>query len=429
MDSEQLRRVQTAQDARLVDVTITTNGSHTQPGLIEQFLAPLVATGSVGELQEKLLDSLQRLNELSSFKKCEMEVHPGQKPDSALVKLNFEPLRWWGLSMGVDANNEGARTTTTALFRNLRGRCDETKLNFEYKPASSRTGVEISHLDRLFIPGTWQANYSLRNYNDEVDVNLVETGYEGSFTLRSLDGVHQFYIGRGVRTNLIAWERASMELLKQEMPVNARNRLSYTFNLEGRNDKVAPTKGYFLSLTNELAYGADTRYHKVELRGKQYFPISSRIALEFAGFLGAILPWENSKHHVTDRYRGLYLKGFRSVGPRAPPANPALIGKYHLDGDDIGQSSQLTLEAKLLFYTTPVLHTVGLVPYIYANAIGINPLAMTRPVDYAKTMVRTSVGFGLGWSMALGRIEFSYASKVWSKPGDYPAEFQVLFVS
>lgn len=429
MDSEQLRQVQTAQEARLVDVSLAASGSRTQPGLLERFLAPLAATGSVGELQERLLESLQKLNDLSSFKRCDMEVHPGQKPDSAVVKLNFEPLRWWGLSMGVDANNEGARTTTTALFRNLRGRCDETRLSFEYKPTTSRTGVEISHLDRLFVPGTWQGVYALRNYNDEVDVNLVETGYEGSFTLKSLDGTHQFCIGRAVRTSLIAWERASLELLKGEMPVNARNRLSYTFNLDGRNDKLAPTKGHFLSLTNELAYGADTRYHKVEIRGKQYFPVSSRIALEFSGFLGMILPWESSKHHVTDRYRGLYMKGFRSVGPRTPSANPSLAGKYHLDGDDLGQSSQLSLESKLLFYATPILHSVGLVPFIYANAIGINPRAMTRPVDYVRTQMRTSVGFGLGWSMALGRIEFSYASKVWSKPGDYPAEFQVLFVS
>ena len=64
---------------------------------------------------------------------------------------------------------------------------------------------------------------------------------------------------------------------------------------------------------------------------------------------------------------------------------------------------------------------MNLFPFIYGNYMLIDP--MKRCIMES----RGSVGFGLGWALAVGRIELTYSTRVWAKPGDVPAEFQLLF--
>ena len=67
---------------------------------------------------------------------------------------------------------------------------------------------------------------------------------------------------------------------------------------------------------------------------------------------------------------------------------------------------------------------MGISPFVYGNLICLEP---SLKVDEVKEKVRGSVGFGLGWNSSFGRLEFSFASKVWTRPGDISAEFQILF--
>jgi hypothetical protein len=124
---------------------------------------------------------------------------------------------------------------------------------------------------------------------------------------------------------------------------------------------------------------------------------------------------------MTDRYRGRYVRGFTCVGDREPPADEKQRGVYNIEGDDLGKNSQLQLEAKLHFYNAPVLNTLNIFPFIYGNAIVIDPAKR----DLKE--VRGSFGFGLGWALNVGRIELCYATRVYGKPGDVPAELQLLF--
>lgn len=83
------------------------------------------------------------------------------------------------------------------------------------------------------------------------------------------------------------------------------------------------------------------------------------------------------------------------------------------------------MEAKLHFYQTPYLTYAGMTPFVYASLYTVNPASLASAQLIQAT--RGAVGFGLGWNTIFGRVEFAYASKVWSKPGDVPAEFSVLF--
>ena len=91
----------------------------------------------------------------------------------------------------------------------------------------------------------------------------------------------------------------------------------------------------------------------------------------------------------------------------------------------MGTTNFLSLEAKLHFHKTPLLHHLGISPFLYANllSIGLDP---TQPHS-ALPSLRSSVGLGLDFHTKLGRVEVSYAAKVLKRTGDITADFQVLF--
>mmetsp|Transcript_33877 Transcript_33877/g.59037 ORF Transcript_33877/g.59037 Transcript_33877/m.59037 type:complete len:423 (-) Transcript_33877:4-1272(-) len=410
----------------LASVSITFEGTKTNHALLRTHLHKLTRARTVGELHERCTRALNKLTALDAFKSCKTTILPGTEINTAIVEFEIKDLRWWELSLGFNTDNEGGRSIVSGILRNLRNRAEQTRVSTEYKHNTGTYGYEFTHIDKLFDPKHFQLVYSLKKSSEEVDQNVIENAYGGSISLETYDGAHKLSIGRKVRTNLIAAEYASMELLRQELPTSAKNSLTHTYTVDRRDSSDYTRSGYLASLTNEIALGNTTRFHKVEAKGTRYFELLKDSPLQLSGSLGFFMPWNFTKSHINDRFRGRYIKGFRSVGDRFPPADPSQHGKYLVEGDDLGKLSQLQLEAKLHFYNLPFLEKISLTPFVYSNLIVIDPLH-TKSAEHFKQQTRGSVGFGLGWNMAFGRIDFSYASKVYSKAGDVSAEFQVLF--
>lgn len=410
----------------LASVSLKFIGTKTDPALLRAHLYKLSRARTVGELHEKIGAALNRLTSLDAFRSCRTTILPDRGLNTAVIEFDIKDSRWWECSLGFTTDNEGGRSIVNGIFRNLRGRAEQTRVATEYKHNTGTWGYELTHADKLFNPKHYQVSYSLKKSGEEIDQNVIENSYGGSVALETFDGAHKLVLARKVRTNQIAAEFASLELLRQELATTAKNSLTYTYTTDSRDNSTQPKAGYIATLTNELALGSDVRFHKVEGRVSQYYELFRDIPLQLSGQLGFFMPWGFTKTQINDRFRGRYIKGFRSVGDRFPSADPAQQGKYLVEGDDLGKLSQLQLEAKLHFYNLPFLQRAGLTPFIYGNMIVIDPL-YTKSADHFKQQMRGSAGFGLGWNMAFGRIEFSYASRVFTKPGDVSAEFQILF--
>ncbi|CAG9311846.1 unnamed protein product [Blepharisma stoltei] len=411
----------------ILNVELEFQHTSTNPEVLKKYFRSLTKSRSVEDLHEKIKESVYKLNALDLYKGCDVIVLPGKAIDSALIQFVLKDKRWWSLSFGATADNEGGKSVLSAHFRNLRGKADLTNVNVEYKLNTGTWGYEMFHHDRLYMPGKWETMYSVKKYSDELDQNIKEHAYGGSFSLRSSDGKHKLEAGRYIRTNEIATEYASLPLLKQELPVSVKNYIAHTYTRDLRDNPSEPRTGILSTLTNEFAFGGDVNFHKIDFKIHHYFPILSDIVFQSTFGLGAFMPWRNTKTRINDRYRSRYIKGFQAIGTREQPADPAMRGKYAIEGDDLGKLSVLNMEAKIHFYNSPVLSGVGLVPYIYANMICEEPHKFTNAKTYFKEKARGSFGIGLGWVGGFGRIEFSYASHVWKKPGDVSAEFQVLF--
>ena len=218
-----------------------------------------------------------------------------------------------------------------------------------------------------------------------------------------------------------------MKLIKEGLPVNAKNYFLHSYTKDTRDNLQFPKTGSFLSIVNEFAYGADNRFHKLDLKFLKYFGITSNIVFQTSAVFGCFVPWNFTKTSVNDRYRFRFVKGFNTIGTRKLSASPEVLSKYQINGDDLGKTSTLSFEGKFHFYECPGISGVGLVPFIYGNLLCESPGKVTSIKEYYRDFVRASAGFGIGWVAGFGRIELVYASKVLSRPGDLVSEFQVIF--
>lgn len=408
-------------------VDIEFNETKVDKSLLLQIVKLLSKSTSVYALQENLIKSLQTFESLDSFKSCEAVILPGKVKDSALVSFNMKDSRLWTMSAGADANNEGGRTVLSASFRNLREKADLTNIQVEYKPNTKTYGFELYHLDKLYIPGKWQLYYSLKQGTEEIDTNLKQVSYGGSIGIRSLKGHLRSELGRFIRTNKINTEFASLQLINEGIPVTAKNYLLTEWKWNTLNNFQQPSSGASLTLTNELAYGADNVYQKFDFKLSKYFGLTSSVVLQSIVNFGLFVPWTFTKVSLNDKYRSRYIKGFHSVGHRKMPADPVVACKYEVTGDDLGEMSKLILEQKVQFYDAGFLSGTGLTPFLYANCICEAPLKMNGLSTYFRDYVRGSIGFGLSLNLGAAKLEVAYATKVFSKAQDIAASLQIVF--
>mmetsp|Transcript_6851 Transcript_6851/g.10103 ORF Transcript_6851/g.10103 Transcript_6851/m.10103 type:complete len:428 (+) Transcript_6851:11-1294(+) len=401
--------------------------TQTSSRALRNYLKFLTKSRTVEELHENIEKSIHKLNSLKNFRSCDVKVLPGDHTDSALVSFVLKDLKWWGLSLGTNTGTEGVKGTISGVFRNLLYKADQTIFEVDYKYNTGTYGYNFVHTDKLFKPGKLESVFTLQNFTEELDQNLFLDSYGGNFALKTNDEKHTFEVGKYFRFNRIAVENASETLLKEGLAATSKNYFCHNFHLDTTDSLTEPRKGFKLNVLNELAYSEDSRFHKFDLRLHKYLSLAEDITFQGTCKLGVIMPWEFTKLTLNDKYRVRHQKGFISLGSRQPPLNPTLRDKFLVEGDDLGKTSQLALGAKLRFYNVNFLKGIGLTPFIFGSLNCVDLENSESPRDCLKNHTRGAAGFGLRFSTRFGVVELTYSSKVWSKPGDVTAEFQILF--
>lgn len=409
----------------LLDIELQFLNTKANSHLLSSLLSFLKNSATLQQFNYNLFQAIQLLSTLDTFKSCDVEIQPGKHTNDVLVKFLMKDYRFYSLSTGFTADKQGERVYVEGCLRNLRRRCDSTKFKLEYSHTVDSYNYELDHHDRLFIPGKLAALYSLSKTTEEIDTNVLQHKYGGTFNLQTSDQRHSFYLSRYVRTNSIAVEYASRALLN-ELPVNLIYQLGHWYKHSTTDNPSAPTTGYIFSLNNELATG-NSVYHKADISYSHYFSLFTDVVLQNSFKLGMFLPWSFTKTFFNDRYRYRFVKGFRQIEEREQPAKlPAGASpETSIYGDDLGRMSSLSLESKLHFYNTPFLSKIGLTPFLYANLIV--PEVLRHKYSEYKDHARGSVGLGLGLQFGPARVELAYTSQVFKKSGDIGAEFQMVF--
>jgi outer membrane protein insertion porin family len=203
--------------------------------------------------------------------------------------------------------------------------------------------------------------------------------------------------------------------------------VGYTLGYNHLNDPVQPTRGYYLSLEQDLAgFGGTVHYLKDVARGGFYHGFTKDLIFSLTGSTGYIDGWNGDTIRIGDRFYmgGDTFRGFQiaGIGPRDTQYGDALGGKFYAIG-----TAELTIPTKL-----PEQYGIKLALFTDFGTEGlldrsdkINPftnLPITTVVD--NLGFRQTVGVSIFWKSPMGPLRFNLGEPIFKQPYDKTEFFQ-----
>ncbi|MCB9507563.1 MAG: outer membrane protein assembly factor BamA [Myxococcales bacterium] len=230
--------------------------------------------------------------------------------------------------------------------------------------------------------------------------------------------------------------------------------------LDRRNDRTRPTRGYYLSLNNDISdrlWGSDFEFDRVRASGRSFWSpkldceprgstsSTSRVAdgacrWVASSVLRLNLGWgyvgSTSRRGVVPASERFYPGGPTSVrgfdvftlGPQSPVGTAASDPASRTGLQPIGGHRDLLLQLELEF---PLINAVGIRGVLFAdagNAFGVrDPYSlrldvMSSPDD--DLVLRTDLGFGFRWQSPLGMLRFEFGYPLQVREGESRHVFQ-----
>ncbi len=158
--------------------------------------------------------------------------------------------------------------------------------------------------------------------------------------------------------------------------------VGYTINLDHRNNRLRPTRGYFVSLGQDLAgLGGSVKYLKSRLNAGKYIPLTGKFVLGLTAEAGYIFGYGGNDVRLTDRFflgepqfRGFDIRG---VGPRVKrysrvdvtdPANPIVDFSNDAASDDaLGGNAYYLARAEVEIPLGAGASDLGLRPSVFLD--------------------------------------------------------------
>ncbi|MGE3581513.1 MAG: outer membrane protein assembly factor BamA, partial [Hyphomonadaceae bacterium] len=292
-----------------------------------------------------LLDrSRARIRALGFFESVNIEEQPGSQPDRSNVRVSVREQSTGELALAAGYSSQEAFLFDVSVSeRNLRGRGQFLRLRAS--ASSLRQQFDIRFTEPRFMGREMAAGFDLFSLR-------TDFSDQSSFTNQSTGAV--------LRTSFPVTERTSMgitySLLHDETeiadflvnhdddpdtpavnqcdPVNVgrpllcdqegtfvTSMLGYTFNWDRRNDIINPTRGFDLSISQDIAgLGGDVQYIRTEFNGGVYRGIFPGVVASFRLNAGYIFGWGEDDIRINDRFfkGGSSFRGFdvAGIGPR-----------------------------------------------------------------------------------------------------------------
>ena len=209
--------------------------------------------------------------------------------------------------------------------------------------------------------------------------------------IKRLNGnVTLLYRVRWTRTTLFNLEIAESEVDKEHRPFSASS-MAGTFIMDKRDDSFNPEKGFFLSITSELAYpilGTKSKYFKNFLQFQNYIPLASNLNFSLTTRIG--LAW--GKIPVSERFfaggsnshRG---ERFDELGPKDPISLKPIGGK-----------------ALILFNFELKFPISGAMKNLYAGVFLDTGNLFSEPNKIRIGEIRNAIGVGIRYKTPMGPV-------------------------
>ncbi|MDE3015962.1 MAG: outer membrane protein assembly factor BamA [Pseudomonadota bacterium] len=364
----------------------------------------------------KLQRSEERLNNLSFFKKVDVKTEPGSAPDKTVINANVEEKSTGEINVGAGySTTDGPLANFGVAEHNLLGTGQELKTNFML--SAYQKDAEVSFTNPYFLDRELAAGVDVyRNYQDFTLESSYISDVKGvnlrmSYPLQEhLQHSMYYTIHRNTISNVPAPPFGSIYILEQEGTF-LTSAIGQTLAYDRRDNKLSPTRGYFLSLTQEVAgLGGNDRYLKHEAKASYYIPVAPKWTLSFLGAGGYIFGFNGQAVRITNRFflggddfRGFFDSG---VGPHDTVFRDALGGDEYYEG---------TTE---LNFPLGLPDELGLSGAVFTDAGSLWGTSDTGPNVANSSALRLSTGVGLLWTSPFGPIRIYAADPILKQKSD-----------
>ena len=353
----------------------------------------------------KLRRARRSIRNLGFFSKAKVDSMPGSAKDKTIIRVSVEEKSTGEISLGAGfSSQDGPLANIGIRERNLLGKGQD--LTFNFKGSAARQEFKIGFTEPYFLDRDVSAGFDLVQ-------STTDRQTESSFDERKAGGGLRlgYSLGPDLRQRLkYSVERTQIRnvddqasiFIKEQEGNNTVSQLSHTTSYDRLDNRRQPSKGYALSLTNDLAgLGGDARHLRSKLRAGYFVPISEDQVLSFrleTGYIKGI----GKDVKIGERFflGGRKIRGFAPSG----------VGPRDLETKDVLGGNQYYTGSVELRFPIGLPNELGLKASIFSDVGSLSGLDQNSSQIEDSSGLRASVGMGLSWATGIGLMRLDFAS-------------------
>jgi outer membrane protein insertion porin family len=357
-----------------------------------------------------LLDrSEQRIRNLDYFDKVDITTARTDEDDKVDVNIDVAEKSTANINFGVGYSTADGPVGKIGLTEtNLLGNGQE--LNFVVSKAEKRGDIDLSFTEPYFMDKDLSAGFDLfTNTHDLKESSSYKSDTKG-FSLRAGYEITEYLrhtLRYTYRVDKVKAADDASRFIQEQKGTNRLSSIGHNFIYDKTNNRMRPSEGYFIKLSQEYAgLGGTAKYLRHELNSAYYIPVHKRdVVLKISGNAGNIHALNGKQVKIHERFflGGDDLRGFKTagVGPTDKVTRDALGGNNYYT-----VSSELTFPLGL-----PKEFDVSGAVFADAGSLwGVDVPKSQRELKRAtmwdKHSIRASAGVGVVWISTIGPMSF-----------------------
>jgi outer membrane protein insertion porin family len=347
----------------------------------------------------KLRRTRTRLRGLNFFDKAEITESRGSAPDKVVLTAEVTEKSTGELSIGLGySTTESVLGDISIRERNLLGRGQDLKVGFSL--STRRQQVDMGFTEPYFLDRELAAGVdALRRRTDfekRSGIDQTTTSLTPRLSYPITENLSQLVYYRIRQDEIDNILSTASRFVRAQEGKYTTSAVGHALTYDRRDDRIEPTTGYLLRLSQEVAgLGGTERYVKNVVNATKYFPVTEDTVFSIGAEAGMINGLADDVR-MPNRFflGGDTLRGFETggVGPRDRNT-----------GDSLGGERYYKADADLVF-PIGLPNEFGIKGRLFGEAGTLWKNSDVGPEVVDENSLRVSVGTGLQWKSPLGLI-------------------------
>lgn len=351
----------------------------------------------------KLRRTRTRLRGLNFFDKVEISESKGSTPDKVVLTAEVTEKSTGELSFGIGySTTESVLGDVSIRERNLLGRGQDLKLGFSL--STRRQQIDLGFTEPYFLDRELAAGIDLQrrrtDYTRRSSLDQTTTSASPRLSYPITENLSQQVYYRIRHDDITNVSDTASRFIQAQEGGYVTSSVGHVLTYDRRDDRIDPTTGYVLRLSQEGAgLGGTEYYFKNIFNAMKYFSVSDEVVLSVGAEAGIITALQDDVR-LPNRFfiGGDSFRGFRTggIGPRDITTNDALGGEryYKAEADltfPIGLPNEFGIKGRV---------------FTEAGSLWETSDAGSEVVD--ENSLRVSTGAGVQWKSPLGLIRVDF---------------------